>query len=92
MRVESARFEEAGCEHSDAVRAVEPNAEGCEGCMAEGRDDWVSLRVCLTCGHVGCCDSSPGKHATAHWEETGHPVIHAKAGEWAWCYEDEVRI
>lgn len=92
MRVSNEELEEAGCGHRAAVNEVEPGTEGCAECLAAGRDDWVSLRVCMTCGHVGCCDSSPGQHATAHFEETGHPVIHAREAEWAWCYRDEVRI
>jgi uncharacterized UBP type Zn finger protein len=55
-------------------------------------DGWVHLRICLECGHVGCCDSSPNKHATAHADETGHPIIRSlQPGEvWSWCYVDEV--
>ena len=72
----SERSRSEGCEHlaeaSDAVEARTP--AGCEECL---RDDtrWVHLRLCLTCGHVGCCDSSPNRHATAHFHESGHPVI-----------------
>ncbi|WP_432176518.1 UBP-type zinc finger domain-containing protein [Streptomyces sp. Tue6028] len=64
---------------------------GCEDCLTEGMR-WVHLRLCLTCGHVGCCDSSRGQHATAHHERTGHPLARSvEPGEtWAWCYEDEV--
>ncbi|MFJ6728595.1 UBP-type zinc finger domain-containing protein [Streptomyces sp. NPDC091281] len=66
-------------------------AGGCAECRARGRP-WVRLRVCLTCGHVGCCDSSPGAHATAHHEATGHPVARsAEPGEaWGWCYVCEL--
>ena len=62
---------------------------GCEECLASG-GRWVHLRLCLSCGHVGCCDSSPGKHATAHFNATGHPVIQSfQPGEdWRWCYVD----
>jgi uncharacterized UBP type Zn finger protein len=71
------------------LRSVERPARGCEDCLRRG-GRWVHLRECLTCGHVGCCDSSPNKHATAHFEATGHPVMaSAEVGEtWAWCYED----
>ncbi|MFJ8006875.1 UBP-type zinc finger domain-containing protein [Streptomyces fagopyri] len=64
---------------------------GCAECTARGQD-WVHLRQCLTCGHIGCCDSSRGGHATAHYERTGHPIARsAEVGEtWAWCYSDEV--
>lgn len=64
---------------------------GCAECVARGQR-WVHLRLCLTCGHLGCCDSSRGQHATAHYERTGHPIARsAEHGEtWAWCYSDEV--
>jgi hypothetical protein len=65
---------------------------GCEDCLAEGREDWVHLWVCQDCGHVGCCDNSPGRHATAHFRVAGHPVIRSyEPGEdWYWCYVDQV--
>jgi CPA1 family monovalent cation:H+ antiporter len=66
--------------------------DGCAGCIADGRDDWVHLRLCLTCGYVGCCDSSPARHATAHATAVPHPVIRSfEPGEsWRWCYVDQV--
>ena len=67
------------------------SVEGCEDCLRiDGQ--WVHLRICLNCGHVGCCDSSPNRHATAHARASGHPVIRSlQPGEdWSWCYEDEV--
>ncbi|HYG69782.1 MAG TPA: UBP-type zinc finger domain-containing protein [Anaeromyxobacteraceae bacterium] len=66
---------------------MEPSAPGCEECLARG-DDWVHLRLCLTCGHVGCCDSSPNRHASRHFRATEHPVAKSfEPGEnWAWCY------
>jgi uncharacterized UBP type Zn finger protein len=69
---------------------VAGNSAGCEECRAEGREIWVHLRLCLTCGHVGCCDSSPYKHATAHFTGTGHTVMRSfEPGEtWRWCYVD----
>ncbi|GLW96961.1 UBP-type zinc finger domain-containing protein [Microtetraspora sp. NBRC 16547] len=78
------------CEHLEAAgnpAAVTP--EGCAECLALGIH-WVHLRKCLECGHIGCCDSSPGRHATAHFRETGHPVIISfQPGEsWRWCYLD----
>jgi uncharacterized UBP type Zn finger protein len=80
------------CTHLDQI-AVEPpeTVEGCEECLATG-DRWVNLRLCLTCGHVGCCDSSPNRHASKHHSQTGHPLIRsAQPGEdWCWCYEDHV--
>jgi CPA1 family monovalent cation:H+ antiporter len=80
------------CEHAAALgpepKPVTP--EGCEDCLRLGLH-WVHLRLCLTCGHVGCCDSSPQRHATAHFNGTGHPVIRSfEPGEvWRWCYLDE---
>lgn len=72
--------------------AVPGSAEGCEGCLAEGRHDWVHLRMCTQCGHVGCCDSSPGKHASTHFATSAHPVMRSlEPGEaWRWCFVDEV--
>ena len=68
-----------------------PSADGCEDCLAIG-DTWFHLRLCLTCGHMGCCDTSKNKHATKHWHVSGHAIVRsAQPGEeWAWCYEDEV--
>ena len=84
---------EEACEHLSAAPAsVPPNTpDGCEGCLREGLS-WVHLRLCLTCGHVGCCDSSEGLHAQKHYDETRHPVMRSfEAGEaWRWCYVDEV--
>ncbi|GAA1741253.1 UBP-type zinc finger domain-containing protein [Luedemannella helvata] len=80
------------CEHLAAAQDAQPQStEGCQGCLAEGRKDWVHLRLCLTCGRVGCCDSSPRKHATAHANAEAHPVIRSfEPGErWRWCYVDE---
>jgi uncharacterized UBP type Zn finger protein len=81
------------CPHVKQIRPVTPNTEGCEECLAAG-DGWVHLRLCLTCGHVGCCDSSKNKHATKHFQETGHPVMKsAEPGEdWGWCYVDQVQF
>lgn len=81
------------CIHIEKAKAnVKPNTpEGCEECLKLG-DTWVHLRLCLTCGHVGCCDSSKNKHATKHFQATGHPVIWSfQPGEdWKWCYIDEI--
>ena len=78
------------CTHLDHVHAVVPHTPaGCEECLAQG-GAWVHLRLCLECGHVGCCDSSPGRHATAHQQESGHPLVRSfEPGEnWYWCYPD----
>lgn len=78
------------CEHVSQIREVKPSAEGCEDCLKTG-DQWVHLRVCRTCGHVGCCDSSKNKHATKHFHATGHPIVQSgeEGEDWMWCYEDE---
>jgi uncharacterized UBP type Zn finger protein len=72
---------------------VTPSADGCEECLKMG-SDWVHLRMCLSCGHVGCCDSSRYKHATKHYHHTKHPIVQSiEPGEsWKWCYIDELVI
>jgi len=80
------------CAHIAEAGSPEPQTrDGCQDCLAEGRDDWVHLRKCEGCGHVGCCDSSPRRHASAHFRETSHPVIRSfQPGEtWRWCFVDE---
>ncbi|MEM7351629.1 MAG: cation:proton antiporter [Acidobacteriota bacterium] len=81
---------ETACSHVASIRRVLPRSSGCEECLAKG-DSWVHLRVCMTCGHVGCCDTSPNQHATAHHHATGHPIVRSlEPGEtWGWCYVDE---
>ncbi len=83
----------AQCPHVEQVRDVGPNGEGCEECLELG-DTWVHLRMCLTCGHVGCCDSSRNRHATKHYRATGHPIVRSlePGEEWAWCYIDEMVV
>ena len=82
----------AECSHLDHVAVTElpPAVDGCEDCLKTG-DPWFHLRICLECGHVGCCDSSPNRHATAHAASTGHPLIRSiEPGEmWSYCYVDE---
>jgi len=80
----------AKCEHlKQANPKVQPRGEACQGCVDAGLRP-VELRQCLICGHVGCCDSSPGRHANQHFRETGHPVMQAfKSGDWKWCYVHE---
>lgn len=80
------------CTHLDQVRAVTPRTPaGCEECLATG-GHWVELRLCVTCGHVGCCDNSPGKHATQHFHRAQHPIIRSfqPNEDWGWCYPDEL--
>jgi len=82
------------CTHLDQVPDdVTPGATGCQECLASG-DPWVHLRLCRTCGHVGCCDSSKNRHATRHFRETDHPVVTSfePGEEWGWCYVDEVML
>ena len=79
------------CTHADQLADVAPSSEGCEECLKIG-DSWVHLRMCLSCGHVGCCDSSKNKHATRHFHSSGHPVMRSMepGEEWRWCFVDEV--
>jgi uncharacterized UBP type Zn finger protein len=81
------------CQHIDQIQAVGPNTEGCEECLRTG-GWWVNLRLCLTCGRVGCCDSSPGKHATQHFHDTGHPIVQLgiEGDEERWCYVDNIVV
>jgi uncharacterized UBP type Zn finger protein len=82
-----------GCEHIKDVSDMQPSKHVCEDCVKTG-DSWVHLRLCLTCGHVGCCDSSKNKHATKHFHAAGHPVIRSiEPGEsWGWCYVEEIEF
>jgi uncharacterized UBP type Zn finger protein len=79
------------CKHLGMIHNVHPQTKGCEECLKMG-DTWVHLRLCLVCGHVGCCDSSKNKHASKHFAATGHPVMRSlEPGEdWGWCYVDQV--
>ena len=82
------------CAHvKEVVKGVKRSGEGCVECLKLGMD-WVHLRECLVCGHVGCCDSSVGKHATKHFHAVKHPVMKSvEPGEaWGWCYVDEVML
>jgi uncharacterized UBP type Zn finger protein len=79
------------CTHLGDATDVRPSGNGCVECLAAG-GRWVHLRMCMTCGHVGCCDSSPNKHATAHFHSADHPLVQSyEPGEnWWWCYQDNV--
>jgi uncharacterized UBP type Zn finger protein len=85
------------CSHIESAlhrkHGVHPNAHGCSDCLATG-DVWVHLRLCLTCGHVGCCDESPNRHATQHAHTTHHPVIRSYEPDepWAYCYPDDAFV
>jgi hypothetical protein len=80
-----------GCEHFKEIKAVTPSADGCEDCLKIG-GQWVHLRLCETCGHVGCCDNSPNRHATKHYHASDHPIIKSyEPGEdWGYCYPDDI--
>jgi len=75
------------CEHFDEIQPVDARTNGCEGCLALG-ERWTQLRVCLTCGHVGCCEDSKHAHALQHFNTTGHPMIASfeRGDTWGWCY------
>lgn len=79
------------CTHLDQIKITNTGVRVCQDCVKTG-DTWVHLRLCLTCGHVGCCDSSKNKHATRHFHSTRHPLVRSiEPGErWIWCYVDEV--
>ena len=81
------------CTHLSSIHKVHPKTTGCEECLKMG-DTWVHLRLCLFCGHVGCCDSSKNTHATKHFHATKHPIMRSiEPGEdWKWCYVDEVEL
>ena len=82
------------CTHLSQIRDVKPRTpNGCEECLKSGMR-WVHLRLCLSCGHVGCCDNSIGKHATAHFHATEHPIIKSfePREEWKWCYVDKIAM
>ena len=79
------------CKHTGQIRITAPDKRVCEDCVKSG-DTWVHLRLCLECGHVGCCDSSKNKHATKHFHQSKHPLMRSiEPGEaWVWCYVDEI--
>ncbi len=81
------------CSHLDSIGRVLPGTPGCAECLAEGHP-WLHLRICMSCGHVGCCDDSQGRHATKHWHDTEHPVMRSlePGEEWGWCFADEVAL
>ena len=82
----------ANCTHIDQIKDVKPQSKGCLDCEKEGKS-WVAIRKCLVCGHVGCCDSTPGQHARKHFKETGHQLIEPMSGKpWTWCYVDDTYV
>ena len=81
------------CNHLGSVKTSLARSRGCEECLKLG-DSWVHLRLCRTCGHVGCCDDSKNKHATRHFDATSHPIMTSiEPGEnWSWCYVDQLAM
>ena len=79
------------CPHLAQIKHVKPKTDGCEECLKLG-DDWVHLRLCMSCGHVGCCDDSKNKHATKHFHATKHPIIRSfePGEEWGFCFVDNL--
>jgi hypothetical protein len=79
------------CSHLNTIKPVKPRTNGCEECLKIGQS-WVHLRLCKECGHVGCCDSSIGKHATKHFHTLKHPIVQSieRGEDWYWCYVDEL--
>lgn len=93
IELSPAQRENPACSHTAQARAVTPGSSGCQECLETG-DTWVHLRVCLSCGHVGCCDSSKNRHATRHFQATRHPLVRSfEPGEtWAYCYPDRALL
>jgi len=81
------------CTHGDFIAKVEPSARGCEECLRSG-SAWVHLRLCRTCGHVGCCDDSPNRHGRKHFQATGHPIIEGydPPEGWGYCFIDDAMV
>ncbi len=79
-----------GCRHLSQIQHVHPETQGCAECLRSG-GKWVELRLCLSCGHVGCCDGSPGRHARAHAAQAGHPILRSflQRDDWIWCALDD---
>ncbi|QBB70024.1 hypothetical protein ELE36_06425 [Pseudolysobacter antarcticus] len=81
------------CSHLATIQQVTPSARGCEECLKTGTE-WFHLRVCRSCGHVGCCDQSPGRHATKHYHASKHPIIEGydPPEGWGWCFVEETMV
>jgi uncharacterized UBP type Zn finger protein len=91
--IQNGQLDPSTCSHLDQIQNVHASSSGCEDCLKIG-GEWVNLRICLTCGHVGCCDDSPNRHATKHNHATGHPIIQSfNPGEsWIYCYPDDALL
>lgn len=88
------QLREKSCQHLDQAREVQASSDGCEECLELG-ERWVHLRMCLTCGHIGCCSSSKHDHAHQHFKATGHALIkpyQQRQMDWIWCYEDKALL
>jgi uncharacterized UBP type Zn finger protein len=92
-KIKDKTLDPLGCSHIFQIQDVTPSERGCEDCLKLG-DEWVYLRLCLTCGYVGCCDNSKNKHATRHHRATGHPMIVSYEPDetWIWCYLHQVQF
>jgi uncharacterized UBP type Zn finger protein len=93
-RMWTGSFRRKPCSHLDQLRDPAPSAEVCVECVAQG-DTWPALRMCMTCGYVGCCDKAKNRHAARHFELTGHPVIrayHERGMDWLWCRVDQTLL
>jgi uncharacterized UBP type Zn finger protein len=93
-RAWTGQFTRRPCSHLDMVNNVKPASEVCEQCVALG-DRWPALRMCLTCGHVGCCEKTRNQHALKHFQATGHPLVRPykeRGMNWIWCYLDETLL
>ena len=93
-RMWTGSFRRKRCSHLDQVSDPAPSAEVCVECVAQG-DTWPALRMCMTCGYVGCCDKAKNRHMARHFELTGHPVIrayHERGMDWLWCRVDETLL
>jgi uncharacterized UBP type Zn finger protein len=93
-RVWTGRFRQVPCGHLSSVQDVKPEADTCRACQTLG-DTWPALRMCMTCGHVGCCDKAKNQHALKHFQATGHPIVrpHRERGmDWLWCYVDHALL
>ena len=88
-------MEDKMCTHGGSIKDFPPhNITFCEDCIKKSGESWVSLRQCLTCGHVGCCDNSKNKHATKHFQATGHPIMKSvtPGDAFTWCYIDKTYL
>jgi uncharacterized UBP type Zn finger protein len=93
-RVWTGQFKQVSCEHIGSVQDVQPEADTCRECEALG-DKWPALRMCMTCGHVGCCDKAKNQHALKHFQASGHPIAkpYREFGmNWLWCYVDHALL